>query len=239
MRSLSLALLTLCVTGCATTGPSAAQRRAAEIEAYRQRKATSAENETADADKVPAPPASERTRSDFESPALDPVPLIPPPPPPPVPAGALGPREGVYGLRASLLGAGLAAQQTSTSSLGFRYFASDTVSLHVDAGFLYSSFASTPFTGASLGLGMNVYGGTPGKALRPYFALQAQVQHIGINEASFTSLGASVGGGAEYWIAPELSVNATLAVGFATTTDADAVVLGTVQPGLGVTLFLD
>jgi hypothetical protein len=238
LRSLSLTLLTLCLTGCATTGPSAAQRRAAEIEAYRQRKAVEPAADAAETTRNAPPPSTQApasTPAPSASPEATPVASAPPA----APTGPVGPRAGVYGLRASLLGGSLTSEQAGNSSLGFRYFVTDSVGFNVDAGFLYSSLATTAFTGASLGLGLNLYGGTPGKAPRPYFTVQAALNHLNTDSDSATLLGASLGGGVEFWLAPQLSVNTTLAVGFATTTTANAVVLGTVQPGLGVTLFLD
>lgn len=253
MRIPTLALIALTTaTGCATTGMSAAQRRAAEIERYRQQKAQEEANKNAPEAQQP-PPAQASPATKSASDAETATPAAPAPasapsantpsatPAPAAPALPVGPREGLFGLRASLLGNSLALGSSAgtSSSVGFRYFFTDMVGVNVDAGIAYASAGDTSVTGLSLGLGLNIYAGLSGKALRPYFALQGTLGYASAGTQSATATGIAAGGGLEYWLTPQLSVNTTLLFGVATVSNTKGVALGTFQPGLGVTLFTE
>ncbi|HEX8819079.1 MAG TPA: hypothetical protein VF794_04070 [Archangium sp.] len=239
MRILTLALLVL-ATGCATTGKTAAQR-AEEIRRYREQKPTdeaaSEQEQASEQEEQPAKPTPP-TPPTAPTPPTTPTAAVTPGAPA-APAEPLGPRAGLFGIRATLLGNSLAQGQSagSSSSLGIRYFAGDSVSVDVNAGFAYAAVKEVDVIGLSLGLGLNIYGGTRELPLRPFFALQGALSQVGRGNTSASAVSLAVGGGAEYWLAPRLSVSASLLLGVASVPQEDAFVIGTFQPGLGVTLY--
>jgi hypothetical protein len=258
MRTLSIALLVLALTGCETTtgtGRKSAAERAAEIQRYREQKAAEeevrqkaiAEGRDPDeavkkamAETAPATPATPETPA---TPATPETPATPAAAPlaPAAPALPVGPRMGLFGLRASLLGStlGLGESAGSSSTVGIRYFFTETVGVDLDAGFAYASVGDTSVTGLSLGLGLNAYGGAPGKALRPFFSVAGSLNQVGAANTSTTLVTLAAGGGLEYWLAPQLSVSTSLLLGLATVPNADTLVIGTFRPGLGVTLYTE
>ncbi|QRK09809.1 hypothetical protein JQX13_06755 [Archangium violaceum] len=269
MKNLSIALVVLTATGCATTGKTAAQR-VAEIERYRQQKSAEAaeaakeearkqaiargevlpeEAKTATDEAKPTNEAGETPSATPATPATAETtnPAEVTPAAPATPALPVGPRTGLFGIRANLLGSTLALGDSAgtSSSLGLRYFLSDAVGVNLNVGFAFASVQEASVTGLSLGFGLNVYGGTPGKALRPFFALEGAINQVGTEntgntgDASASALSLAAGGGLEYWLAPQLSVNTTLLVGLAFVPDVDGTVIGTFQPGLGVTLYTE
>jgi hypothetical protein len=260
MKNLSIALLVLTATGCATTGKTAAQR-VAEIERYRQQKEAEAAKEearkqaiargeipadeakTATSEASPANAAGETpsaTPATPETPASA-TPAEVTPAAPTTPALPVGPRTGLFGVRANLLGSTLALGDSAgtSSTVGIRYFFSDSMGINLNAGLAFASVQGAAVTGVSLGLGLNAYGGTPGKALRPYFALEGALNQVGGEDSSASVLSLAAGGGLEYWLAPQLSVNTTLLFGLAFVPDVDGTFIGTFQPGLGVTLYTE
>jgi hypothetical protein len=239
MRTLTLALLVL-ASGCATTETNTprktAAERAAEIARYRERKAA---EEAAKKQEEAAAQAQQPVEP-------TPAPTAPTPPESPSPApvlaaapGPVGPRAGLFGLRATLLGNGLAMGESAgtTSTLGLRYFVGDSLGVNLNAGFAYASMGEASVTGLSLGVGLNFFGGSQDKPLRPFFALESALSQVGVKDASTSVLSLAAGGGAEYWLTPQLSVSASLMLGLATVPNAESFVLGTFQPGLGVTLY--
>lgn len=252
MRTLSIALLALAVTGCETTsatGRKSAAERTAEIQRYREQKAAEQEArqkaiaEGRDPDEAvremraalePATPETPATPATAETSATAPG-------APAAPALPVGPRTGMLGLRASLLGntLGLGESAGTSSTVGVRYFFTDAVGIDLDAGFAYAAVGETSVTGLSLGLGLNAYGGAPGKALRPFFSLAGSLTQVGAAGTSTSVLTLAAGGGLEYWLAPQLSVSTSLLVGLATVPNADTLAIGTFRPGLGVTLYTE
>ncbi|HYO65383.1 MAG TPA: hypothetical protein VEU33_04815 [Archangium sp.] len=265
MRTLSIALLALAIAGCETTsgtGRKSIAERAAELQRYREQKAAEEEEvrrkaiaEGRDPDeavremrapqKTPATPATPETPATpvtAETPATPATPETPATPAAPLaPALPVGPRTGMFGLRASLLGStlGLGESAGSSSTVGIRYFFTETVGVDLDAGFAYASVGETSLTGLSLGLGLNAYGGTPGKALRPFFSLAGSLSQVGAANTNTAVVTLAAGGGLEYWLAPQLSVSTSLLVGLATVPNAKTLVIGTFRPGLGVTLYTE
>jgi hypothetical protein len=257
MRHLIIALLALAITGCETTsgtGRKTAAERAAEIQRYREQKAAEEEarkkaiaegretdegKKTDTAGTAPATPGTPATPATPETPATPAAAGTPVAPA--APALPVGPKTGLFGLRASLLGStlGLGESAGSSSTVGVRYFFTDTVGVDLDAGFAYASLGDTSVTGLSLGLGLNAYGGTPGKALRPFFSLAGTLNRMGAADIGSTVLTLAAGGGLEYWLAPQLSVSTSLLLGVATVSGADTLVIGTFRPGLGVTLYTE
>ena len=259
MRTLSIALLALAITGCETTsgtGRKTAAERAAEIERYREQKAAEeaarkqaiAEGRDPDqaaaavrAETAPQTPATPATPETPATPATPETPAAPAAVAPAAPALPVGPRAGLFGLRASVLGNSLGTGESagSTSTVGLRYFFTETVAVDLDAGFAYASVEEVSVSGLALGLGLNAYGGAPGKALRPFFRLEGAMNQVGTGNTSTTVVGLSAGGGLEYWVAPQLSVSTSLLLGLATVPDADTLAIGTFRPGLGVTLYTE
>jgi hypothetical protein len=255
MRTLSIALLALAVTGCETTsatGRKSAAERTAEIQRYREQKAAEQEArqkaiaEGRDPDEAvremraalkPATPETPATPATAETPATPATAPVAPA----APALPVGPRTGMLGLRASLLGntLGMGESAGTSSTVGVRYFFTDTVGVDLDAGFAYASAGETSVTGLSLGLGLNAYGGAPGKALRPFFSLAGSLTQVGAANTSTSVLMIAAGGGLEYWLAPQLSVSTSLMLGLATVPNADTLAIGTFRPGLGVTLYTE
>ncbi|AKJ07652.1 hypothetical protein ATI61_107104 [Archangium gephyra] len=255
MRTLSIALLVLAITGCETTsgtGRKTAAERAEEIQRYREQQAAEQEArkkaiaEGRDPDEAvremraalkPATPETPATPATAETPATPAAaPLAPA-----APALPVGPRTGMFGLRASLLGntLGLGESAGTSSTVGIRYFFTETVGVDLDAGFAYASVGETSLTGLSLGLGVNAYGGAPGKALRPFFSLAGSLAQVGAAKTSTTAVTLAAGGGLEYWLAPQLSVSTSLLLGLATVPNGDTLAIGTFRPGLGVTLYTE
>ncbi len=246
MRFVVLSLL-LCVTGCATTSDRIAQRRA-EIARYREeqknpkppeeRPAPAAEQQgstpPAQATETPVsearPAGAQAPASSAQAPAA-----------PGVAAGPVGPREGLFGLRASLFGGSLSTgteNAGSLSTVGIRYFFSDSVGLNLDGGFAIATAGEVGISGLSLGVGLDIYGGTAGAPLRPFFALQGGISTLGNGQSSITPVTLGVGGGLEYWVAPSLSLSTRLMLGMAIAPGTELFVIGTFQPGLGVTLYV-
>lgn len=95
----------------------------------------------------------------------------------------------------------------------------------------------------ALEAGLNLYGAPVDPsfaALRPYFRASLGVTGVvGVRAAESTALSLSAGGGLEYWVLPRLSVNVSMLLGVSVLADAEtnALVFGTVHPGLGVTLY--
>lgn len=244
MRTLTFALLVL-ASGCATTTTATntprktAAERAAEIARYREQKAA----EEAAKKQEEAAAQAQQPVEPTPAPAASTPPEGSTPPPAPVLAaapGSMGPRTGLLGLRATLLGSGLAMGESAgtTSTLGLRYFVGDSLGVNLNAGFAYASVGEVSITGLSLGVGLNFFGGSQDKPLRPFFALEGAVSQVGgMKDASASMLSLAAGGGAEYWLTPQLSVSASLLLGFATLPNQESFVLGTFQPGLGVTLY--
>lgn len=126
----------------------------------------------------------------------------------------------------------------SVSTVGIRYFLNDWVGMTAEIGFAISTEGKQTDTGLSVGFGLNLYGGTPGDSFRPYFAAELGMNSLtGSERESSTSVAVSAGGGLEYWLVPRLSVNAGLMLTAAFDPSRDAVFIGTVRPGVGVTLY--
>jgi hypothetical protein len=252
--TLALPLLVL-ATGCATTGSTprkTAAQRAEEIARYRERKAAEEagvkqEQEGGEAEKPgePTAPTASTPPAASTSPAAPGAPVVFA-----APQGPIGPRSGLFGLRATLLGNALPLDEeaaTNTSSaLGIRFFPGDSVGVNLSAGFTYATLGEASATGLSLGVGLNFYAGAQNAQLRPFFAVEGAVARVGTKvgtvELNASVLSLAAGGGAEYWLTPQLSVSANLMVGLASAPgekedDEGAFVLGTFQPGLGVTLY--
>jgi hypothetical protein len=257
MRIPTLALLVL-ATGCATTSAprKTAAQRAEEIARYREQKkaaeeATSNPGQAGEQAEKPAEPTAPAASTPPAGPNPSTAPVSATGPVAPAgPQGPIGPRAGLFGLRATLLGNTLpleeaAATQTS-STLGIRFFPGDSVGVNLNAGFTYATLEGASATGLSLGLGLNFYASAQNAALRPFFAVEGALGRmstkVGTVEASASVLSLAAGAGAEYWLTPQLSVSANLMLGLATAPSEDekkegAFVLGTFQPGLGVTLY--
>jgi len=255
--TLALPLLVL-ATGCATTAAprKTAAQRAEEIARYREQKkaaeeAASKQEQAGEQAEKPAEPTAPTvsTPPGASTPATAPA-LAPGPVATAAPQGPLGPRSGLFGLRATLLGNALpleeAAATHTSSTLGIRFFPGDSVGVNLNAGFTYATLKGASATGLSLGLGLNFYAGTQNAPLRPFFAVEGALGRmstkVGTVEASASVLSLAAGAGAEYWLTPQLSVSANLMVGLATAPsekqgEEGAFVLGTFQPGLGVTLY--
>lgn len=240
MRLTIFTLLPVLLTGCATTGGGkTAAERAAELRRYREQKAAQESGSTATAEEksteeTPAAPPAESAPTPSASETRVEAPTAPA-----TPAEPVGPRSGLFGLRATVLGGSLATGQQagSSSTLGLRYFVSDSVAVNVDAGFAYASVRDTAVTGLALGLGLNVFGGTAGAPFRPFFALEGSLNQVGSGNTNSTLASFAAGGGAEYWLAPQLSVSTSLMVGLATEPNQEVLVIGTFRPALGVTLY--
>ncbi|WNG61319.1 porin family protein [Archangium gephyra] len=258
MRTLRIALLALAITGCETTsgtGRKTTAERTAELQRYREQKAAEEEarqkaiaegrdpEEAVKEMRAAQAPATPETPAAAATPASPETPATPATSPvaPAAPALPVGPRMGLFGLRASLLGStlGLGESAGTSSTVGVRYFFTETVGVDLDAGFAYASVGKTSVTGLSLGVGLNAYGGAPGKALRPFFSLAGSLSQVGAADTSASVLTLAAGGGLEYWIAPQLSVSTSLMLGLATVPNADTLVIGTIRPGLGVTLYTE
>jgi hypothetical protein len=254
---LALPLLVL-ATGCATTSTprKTAAQRAEEIARYREKKKAAEEG----ADEQEQAGGQAEKPAEPTAPAASTPPEAPTPPAAPasatgpvapaVPQGPIGPRAGLFGLRATLLGSTLpldeSAATSSMSTLGIRYFVGDSLGVNLSGGFTYGSTGEASLTALSLGLGLNIYAGAQNEPLRPFFALEGALSQLGTKagtvEQSASVVALSAGGGAEYWLTPRLSVSASLMLGLATVpgTEEDeeaTFVLGTFQPGLGVTLY--
>ncbi len=250
MRFVVISLL-VCVTGCATTSDRISQRRA-EIERYREEQEARKEAEAAKPPEERAAPAAEQpgstspartaetpvseARPAAQAPASSGAPVLAPV----AAAGPVGPREGLFGLRASLFGGSLATGNTgaSISTVGIRYFFSDSVGLNLDGGLSIATVGEVGVSGLSLGAALDIFGGESGAALRPFFALQAGITSVGNDQGSLTPLSFGVGGGVEYWVTPSLSLSTRLMLGLALVPGTEMFVVGTFQPGLGVTLYL-
>jgi hypothetical protein len=145
----------------------------------------------------------------------------------------------VFGIRGLVLGSPLSTGDLAgvTSTVGLRYFTADWVALSVEAGFSLSSQNHRTTSGLGLGAGVDLYGGTQGAPLRPYFAAEVSFSQRGSEDTSSAVVLLAAGGGLEYWLAPQFSVNAGLMLGLAAELENDAFAIGTFRPGIGVTLY--
>jgi outer membrane protein with beta-barrel domain len=208
---------------------------------------------SANAPEAPAAPAAPEAPPAPEAPAASTAPEAPAAPvtpeapfareAPAASASLIGPRHGLFGIRGTLFGSGLGLPTVSSpagtvSTVGIRYFLNDWVGMAFEAGFAIATEDKRTDTGLAVGFGLNLYGGTPGDSFRPYFAAELGATSLtGSEREGSTSVAVSAGGGLEYWLVPQLSVNAGLMLSVAVDPEHDAVFLGTVRPGLGVTLY--
>lgn len=244
MRRVLIPLLVL-ATGCATSprAKTAAERLKEILRERQQREQARAAEQagaeaTGSAQEVPvaeAQPVAPEVSAAPETPVAPQAPVAPAT----HGAGGAGARAGLFGLRASVLGSGLATGTTagSASTLGVRYFFTDSAAVNAQLGFALAITNEQTRTGLGLGLGLNLYAGASESPLRPYFGLQFTLDQVGGDGQGQSVVGLAAGGGLEYWLVPQVSLSAGLMMGLSTETDDGTFVIGTFQPGLGVTLY--
>lgn len=165
--------------------------------------------------------------------------------------GCAGPKasasSGDFGLRA---GFGASAQVNvpatsagaagfSTPTVGIAYFASDSFKLLFDLGFGLGIAGSNPLLAIGAMAGFDLMFRTPADSLRPFFHLAAMFSMGGSLNNPSIGTGGQLGFGAEYFFAPQFSVNGRLLIAVPVTL-SPSFLLGffTVTPGIGATWYL-
>ena len=148
-----------------------------------------------------------------------------------------GPRAGRFGIRAVLLGNSLTPSANLVPALGARLFVTDTlvVGARAGVGLVWGNEATQ--TGYELGLGLGLYRGGSRGRLHPFLDAEATLIHTTTAQATRTILLLSAGAGLEHWLAEMVSTSVVLKVGFAKNFTDGTLALGTVNPGLIVTLY--
>ena len=152
-------------------------------------------------------------------------------------SGDFGIRAGFGASGVPALGTG-AATSVAAPSVGIAYFAGDAFKLLFDLGFGMILSSSTPFA-LSATVGFDYLFRTPADSMRPFFHAAASFVMAGGGSNVAVGFGAQLGFGAEYFFAPNFSVNARLLLAVPMSV-ANSFVVGlfTVTPGVGATFYL-
>lgn len=155
--------------------------------------------------------------------------------------------SGDFGLRA---GFGASAQvgvpatsagaaSFSTPTVGVAYFASDSFKLLFDLGVGFGIAGSSALLALGAMVGFDLMFRTPADNLRPFFHLAAMFSMGGSLSNPNLGTGGQLGFGAEYFFAPQFSVNGRLLLAVPVGL-SNNVTLGifTVTPGIGATWYL-
>lgn len=151
-----------------------------------------------------------------------------------------GPRKGRFGVRTILLGTSLTPGANLVPAFGLRLFAQDKLSLNARVGLGLTSEQGTTRVGYQLGFGASLYtrsGDLPG--VYPFLEGEAALGRSETREQVNTVLSLTVGLGLEAWLSPYVSTGALLRVGIAKDFVSEALAVGTINPGLVVTLYLN
>jgi hypothetical protein len=151
-----------------------------------------------------------------------------------------------FGLRASMGGSGLISQPSTSGSpgavvptLGIKLLVANALAINIDAGLAIGILA---FSGG-LNLGFTIGGGveirfrTEKDALRPFLAFQGQFSKGFSGFYGDLAIGASAGGGAEYFFHKQFSMSVRGMIGFLIDLNAASVVLATFTPGVLATVY--
>jgi hypothetical protein len=156
-----------------------------------------------------------------------------------------GPRsaeKGAFGIRATFNGqvvgssrVGMGAGPIETGSIGLGFWASDSLTLLFDLGLGLGISGSGANIGFGAGIGIDYHFRTAADALRPLFHIQVGIgSAIAPDIGSALSLGAQVGGGAEYFFSPNFSLTGRVALGLRLPLGfGQAIVLTTLTPAVG------
>jgi hypothetical protein len=166
-------------------------------------------------------------------------------------SGWAGPKasasSGDFGLRAgfgasaqlNVPATSAAASSFTTPTVGVAYFASDTFKLLFDLGFGLGIAGSNPLLAIGAMVGFDLMFRTPADSLRPFFHAAAMFTMGGSLNNPVLGTGAQAGFGAEFFFAPQFSVNGRLLLVVPVTLSPNFLFgLFTVSPGIGATWYL-
>jgi hypothetical protein len=151
--------------------------------------------------------------------------------------------SGDFGIRAGFGSSGSIAipsgsgASVAAPTVGIAYFAADSFKLLIDLGFGMALVGSSALLAIGANVGFDYMFRTPGDALRPFFHFAGLFNMVGSNDFAI-SFGAQLGFGAEYFFAPNFSVNGRLMLAVPMSV-ANGFLLGifTVTPGVGATWY--
>lgn len=164
------------------------------------------------------------------------------PGPPPV----LSAKPFSLGIRANMTGSGIISQPSSAGSpgavvptVGIRLLVANAVAINVDAGLAIGILtgSGTVSFGATVGAGVDIRFRTEKDALRPFIAVEASFSKGFSGYYGDLAIGASVGGGAEYFFEKSFSMSARGMVGLMIAPVQANLVIATFTPGVLATVY--
>ena len=150
------------------------------------------------------------------------------------------------GIRASMSGSGLVSQPSSSGSpgaivptVGLRLLVANALAINIDAGLAFGiqAFSGSVNFGVTVGGGVDIRFRSEKDALRPYIAFAGQFSKGFSGYYGDLSIGASAGGGAEYFFDQHFSMSARAMIGIQVDLNAATVVLATFTPGVLATVY--
>jgi hypothetical protein len=151
-----------------------------------------------------------------------------------------------FGLRASFSGStslGYPAGTTSSGqmvpTLGMRLLVANAVALNIDFGLALGiqPLSYNVIAGFTVGAGVDIRFREVKDALRPFIAIQATFAKGFSSYYGDLSIGASAGGGAEYFFDPHFSMSVRGLLGIQVDLNAVTLVLATFTPGVLATVY--
>ncbi len=154
--------------------------------------------------------------------------------------------KGAFGIRANFGGSVTTLGVSGASSVGVASFLSDNIKLLVDLNASLVASDSGALFGFGVGAGLDILFRKSTDALRPlvnvgvFFGTGATGAPVNLDPFSVLTFGVKGGFGAEYFLSPSFSLNATigLAVPFAIVGGQFTVQIVTFTPGVGATFYL-
>lgn len=164
----------------------------------------------------------------------------------PAPPPQLSAKPFSLGIRASMVGSGLITQPATggapgavVPTLGVKLLVANALAITVDAGLAFGIQAF----GVSVNLGFTAAGGvdilfrTEKDALRPVISAMVQVSKGFSSFYGDWAIGASAGGGAEYFFDKHFSMMVRAMIGLMIDLNAASVVIATFTPGVVATVY--
>ena len=149
-----------------------------------------------------------------------------------------------FGLRASFSGQGMVSAPATSGSpgqivptLGVRLLVANAVAINIDAGLALGIIGFSAYAGFTVAAGVDIRFRDVKDALRPYIAAQAQFSKGFSSYYGDLALGASVGGGAEYFFDPHFSMSVRGLIGLQVDFNTYVVLLATFTPGVLATVY--
>jgi hypothetical protein len=149
-----------------------------------------------------------------------------------------------FGLRASFAGQGMVSAPSSSSSpgaivptLGVRLLVANALAINIDAGLALGIIGYSAYAGFTVAAGVDIRFRDVKEALHPFISAQAQFSKGFSGYYGDLALGASVGGGAEYFFDPHFSMSVKGMIGLQVDFNTAVVLLATFTPGVLATVY--